>query len=146
MRWDPYRELATVQDRLSRLVSDAYGRALPDDDVMARGAWMPAVDIFQNKQEIVLKAELPGLDRENIDLRVENKTLTLRGERKQQNEIKEEQYHRIERSYGSFSRSFTLPETIDTEKLRAEYKDGVLTVTMPIKEEAKPKQIQVQVN
>jgi HSP20 family protein len=145
-RWDPYREFTTLQDRMNRIFQDFYGSRPTDDDVMTRGSWMPPVDIYQNgRQEIVLKAELPGIKREDIDLRVENNTLTLRGERKRESDVTDEQYHRVERAYGSFSRSFSLPDTIDTEKVRADFRDGVLTVTLPIREEAKPKQIQVQV-
>lgn len=144
-RWDPYRELGTLQDRMNRMFSGLQGWR-PDDDVMTQGSWIPAVDIFRAASgDIVLKAELPGLSREDIDLRVENNTLTLRGERKFTDEVKQEQYHRIERAYGTFSRSFSLPDTIDTSKVHADFKDGVLTVTMPIREEQKPKQIQVEI-
>jgi len=146
VRFEPFRELAQMQDRINRIFGDAYTRRF-DDDVMQRGAWVPPVDIFENdRQEIVLRAELPGVAKEDIDLRVENNTLTLKGERKREREVKEEQYHRVERSYGSFSRSFSLPSRIDTDKVRADFKDGVLTITLPVKEEAKPRQISVAVN
>jgi len=144
-RWDPFRELAVMQDRLNRIFGDAYGRRL-DDDVMTRGDWIPPVDIFENdKHEIVIRAEMPGLKRDDIELRVENNTLTLRGERKRENEVKDEQYHRVERAYGAFSRSFSLPSTVDAGNVSAEYKDGVLTVTLPTREEAKPRQIPVAI-
>jgi HSP20 family protein len=105
------------------------------------------VDIYETgNHELVLKAELPDVPREDITLRVENNTLTISGERKMDGEIKEEQYHRVERTYGTFSRSFTLPPTVDTGAIGAEYKNGVLTVRLPLREEAKPKQIQVQVS
>ena len=146
VRFDPFRELATMQDRINRIFGDAYTRRY-DDDLTQRGEWFPPVDIYENaNQEIVLKAELPGLAREDIDLRVENNTLTLRGERKQDTEIKQDQYHRVERSYGAFSRSFSLPTRIDTDKVRAEFKEGVLSITLPVKAEAKPRQIEVAVN
>jgi HSP20 family protein len=146
VRFDPFRELATMQDRINRIFGDAYTRRY-DDDLTQRGEWSPAVDIYENAhQEIVLKAELPGIAREDIDLRVENNTLTLRGERKRDTEVKQEQYHRVERAYGAFSRSFSLPSRIDTEKVRAEFKDGVLAITLPVKAEAKPRQIEVAVN
>ena len=146
VRFDPFRELSTMQDRINRIFGDAYTRRY-DDDLTQRGDWFPAVDIYENSnQEIVLKAELPGLKREDIDLRVENNTLTLRGERKHDTEIKQEQYHRVERSYGAFSRSFSLPTRIDTEHVRAEFKDGVLSITLPVKAEAKPRQIEVAVS
>ncbi|WP_396627251.1 Hsp20/alpha crystallin family protein [Luteitalea sp.] len=146
VRFDPFRELATMQDRINRIFGDAYTRRY-DDDLTQRGEWSPAVDIYENAhQEIVLKAELPGIAREDIDLRVENNTLTLRGERKRDTEVKQEQYHRVERAYGAFSRSFSLPSRIDTEKVRAEFKDGVLAITLPVKAEAKPRQIEVAIN
>jgi HSP20 family protein len=143
-RFDPFRELEQMQNRINRIFGDAYRGS---DDVLSRGDWMPPVDIFENDQhEIVLKAELPGINREDIDLRVENNLLTIRGERKREQENKQEAYHRVERSYGTFSRSFSLPSTVDTENVSADFKDGVLTVTLPAREEAKPRQIQVKVN
>jgi len=112
-----------------------------------RGEWMPPVDIYQNgDHEMILKVELPGLTRGDIDLRVENNTLTIRGERKREANVKEENYHRIERSYGAFTRSFSLPNTVDSDKVAADYRDGVLTVKLPTREEVKPRQIQVQVS
>ena len=146
VRFDPFREMAQMQDRINRIFGDAYTRR-HDDDLTQRGEWFPAVDIYENaNQEIVLKAELPGIAKEAIDLRVENNTLTLRGERKRDTEVKQEQFHRVERSYGSFSRSFSLPSRIDTDQVRAEFKDGVLAITLPVKAEAKPRQIEVAVS
>jgi len=145
VRWDPFRELQSMQDRMNRIFGDVYARR-GDDDVMARGDWMPLVDIYENdRHELLIKAEMPGMKREDIDIKVENNTLTIRGERRRESEVREEQYHRVERSYGSFSRSFSLPSTIDSEKVSAEYKDGVLTVLLPTREEAKPRQVAVQV-
>jgi HSP20 family protein len=145
VRFDPFRELATMQDRMNRLFGEFYTRR-PEDDVMTRGDWIPPVDIYQNgAHELVLKVELPGISREDIDLRVENNTLTIRGERKREQEVKDEQYHRVERIYGSFSRSFSLPQTISTEGVKADFRDGVLTVTLPTREEAKPRQIPVSI-
>jgi HSP20 family protein len=129
---------------MNRLFNEMYGR--PNDDVMSRGAWVPAVDIYENgNHELVIKAELPAMTREDIDVTVENSTLTLRGEKKFDQDASQEQYHRVERSYGSFSRSFTLPATVDVGKISAEYKHGVLTIRLPFREEAKPKQIKVDV-
>jgi HSP20 family protein len=144
VRFDPFRELSQMQDRINRIFGDAYrGR---DDEALSRGDWTPAVDIFENGQhEIVIKAELPGLKREDIDIRVENSTLTLRGERKHDSDVKQENYHRVERAYGAFSRSFALPSTVNAEKVSAVFNDGVLTITLPMREEAKPRQIQVAV-
>ena len=145
VRFDPFRDVALIQDRLNRVFGDLSRRF--DDDVTARGAWVPPVDIFENDQhELVLKAELPDLKREDIDIRVENNALTLSGQKKAEEEINEDRFHRIERTYGHFSRTFSLPNTVDTGKIAAEYKNGVLTVKLPRREDAQPKQIQVQIN
>jgi len=145
VRWDPFRDLAEVQERMTRALGAIYG-AHGQDDVMRRGAWVPPVDIFEGQNhEMTIKAELPDMRRDDIDIRVEDNTLTISGEKKLDETVKDDQFHRIERLYGTFSRSFTLPATIDTEKVHADYKDGVLTIRLPLREEAKPKQIQVQV-
>jgi HSP20 family protein len=145
VRFDPFREVAVLQDRMSRVFGDLSRRF--DDDVTARGAWVPPVDIYENDQhELVLKAELPDLKREDIDIRVESNALTLSGQKKAEQEVNEDRYHRIERLYGHFSRTFSLPNTVDTGKIAAEYKNGVLTVRLPQREDARPKQIQVQIN
>ena len=138
VRWEPSRELASMEvDRLNRMFNDFYGEAF------GRG-WMPAVDIFENDEhEVVLKAELPDMKRENINLTFENGVLTLKGERKFEDEKRRDSYHRIERQYGAFSRSFTLPNTVDAGRISASYRDGVLTIRLPQREEAKPKQITV---
>jgi HSP20 family protein len=144
VRWDPFRELNAVQERVNRLFGDVYRAA--DDDVMRRGVWAPPVDIYDSgSHELVIKAELPDMNKDDIEITVENNTLTLRGEKKIDGAIKEECCHRIERTYGSFSRTFSLPATVDTSKVSADYRNGVLTITLPIREEAKPKQIHVQV-
>jgi HSP20 family protein len=145
VRWDPFGELAAVQDRMNRMFNNYYGTR-GEDDVMRRGSWIPPVDIYEKDHEILLKAEVPDMQRDQIDIRVENNTLTISGEKKFDQEVKEEQFHRVERSYGRFSRSFSLPATVDTEKVLADYKNGVLTIRLPIREEAKPKQITVQVS
>jgi len=128
VRWtDPFREFAQLQDRLS-------------------GIWVPPVDIYQNgEHELVLKAELPDMTRDEIDITVENGTLTIKGEKKFSTDVKEEQFHRIERRYGSFSRTFTLPQSVDTSKVAADYRNGVLTIRLPQREEAKPRQIKVDI-
>ena len=145
VRWsDPIREFAHLQDRINRVFSDTYGRN--DDGLVTSGAWVPAVDIYQNgDHEIVLKAELPDLTREDIDITVDKGTLTIKGEKKLSSEVKEEQFRRIERQYGAFSRSFSLPPSVDPSRVAAEYKNGVLTVKLPMREEAKPRQIKVDV-
>jgi HSP20 family protein len=145
VRFDPFRDLASMQDRINRIFGEAY--VGNDEGVLNRGDWRPPVDIYENdKHEIVLRAELPGLKREDLDIRVENNTLTLRGERKHDTEVKQESYHRVERTYGVFSRSFSLPTTVNTEQVKATFADGVLTITLPMRDEAKPRQIQVQVH
>ena len=141
LRWQPARELASMEiDRLNRMFSDLYGEAF------SRSAWVPAVDIYEtDAHEVVLKAELPDLKREDINLTFENGVLTLKGERKFEQEAKKENFQRIERHHGAFSRSFTLPNTVDAGRISAAYKDGVLTIRLPQREEAKPKQIAVNV-
>lgn len=145
VRWDPFREFSQLQDRINRVFSDASDRS-SDDAILTSGSWVPPVDIYQNgEHELVLKAELPDMSREDIDLTVDNGTLTIRGEKKFTTEVKEENFHRVERRYGTFSRSFSLPPTVDPGKVAAEYKNGVLTIRLPLREEAKPRQIKVEV-
>jgi HSP20 family protein len=142
-RLDPFREFATLQDRMNRLFGDVY---LRDEDVTQRGNWVPPVDIYEtDAHDLIIKAELPDMTREDIEVTVENNTLTLRGTKKVPGDIKEEQFRRIERSYGTFSRSFTLPNTVDASRVTADYKNGVLTVKLPFREEAKPRTINVEV-
>src|SRR4051794_1698712 len=147
VRWDPLREFAQIQDRLNRVFNDAYGRgASADEGLMTTGSWVPPVDIYQNgDHELVLKAELPDMTREDIDITVDNGTLAIRGEKKLSNEVKEDQFHRMERRYGTFSRSFSLPPTVDPSRVSADYKQGVLTVRLPMREDAKPRSIKVDV-
>ena len=143
VRWDQARDMAALQERVSRVLEGFYRR--PQED-LNRVAWVPVVDIFSNGQhELVLKAELPDMKEEEIELTVEDNTLTLSGEKKLDTEVSEEQFHRIERSYGSFARTFALPPTVDAGKVSAEYKSGVLTVRLPLREEAKPNKIKVAV-
>jgi len=149
VRWEPFRDLVSVQDRMNRIFEDAFrGAAHPgaEEDWALGGAWAPAVDIYEHEGNIVLKAELPGIDPKDVQVGVENNVLTLRGERQFESEVKREQYHRVERAYGTFSRSFTLPNVVDTGKIKAEFKDGLLRVVLPKREEAKPKQISIAVS
>lgn len=141
VRWDPGRELAGMEiDRLHRMFTDFYG------EPFSRG-WVPPVDIFETKDnEVVLKAELPDMKREDINVTFENGVLTLKGERKLEQELTRENFQRMERSYGAFSRSFTLPNTVDASRISAAYKDGILTIRLPQREETKPKQIAVNVD
>ena len=143
VRWDSFTN--AQQARISRMLEGAYGRSQEQEE-LTRGAWVPSVDIYSNGQhELVLKAELPDMKEEEISVTVEDNTLTLRGERKLDPEVPEEQFHRIERNYGSFARTFALPPTVDAGKVSAEYKAGVVTVRLPLREEAKPKHIKVEV-
>jgi HSP20 family protein len=148
VRWEPFRDLMGLQERMNRLFDESYrgtrtaGNA---DEWALGGSWAPAVDIYEQDGNIVMKAELPGVDPKAVDIRLENNTLTLRGERKLDKEVKEDNYHRVERAYGTFSRSFTLPTVVDQGNIKAEYKDGVLKLTLPKREEAKPRQIQINV-
>jgi HSP20 family protein len=147
VRWEPFRDLVSLQERMNRLFDDSFrGVARSgEEDWALGGSWAPAVDIFEHEGNIVLKAELPGVEAKDVDIRVENNVLTLRGERKFDSEVTRESYHRVERSYGTFSRSFTLPTVVDTGNIKAEFKEGVLRVTLPKREEAKPKQIAISV-
>jgi HSP20 family protein len=145
VRFDPFRELSTMQDRINRIFGDVYTRRA-DEDTLLRGDWMPPVDIFENeKKELVLKAELPDVKKEEVAVTVENNMLTFSGERKTDTEVRKEHYHRLERSFGRFSRSFSLPATVDTAKIGADFKNGVLTVRLPFREEAKPRSINIDV-
>jgi HSP20 family protein len=139
VRWEPTRDLASMEvDRLNRMFANFF-----DENFGAR-TWTPAVDIYEtDNHEVVLKAELPDMKREDISITFENQVLTIRGERKLDETIRRDRYQRFERSYGSFTRSFTIPSTIDAARINATYKDGVLTVRLPQREEAKPKQIEV---
>jgi HSP20 family protein len=148
VRWDPFREFAQIQDRVNRVFSDVYGLGAlsADEGLMTTGTWLPPVDIYQNgDHELVIKAELPDMTREDIDITVDNGTLVIKGEKKLSSDVKDDQFHRMERRYGTFSRSFSLPQTVDPAKVSAEYKQGVLTVRLPLREEAKPRSIKVDV-
>jgi len=141
-RWDPLREFSIMQDRMNRMFEDA-GRGWRGDEPSSTTAWSPAVDIYETDTDITVNAELPGVERKDIGLNLEKNILTLKGERRFEKETKQENYHRIERAYGGFSRSFSIPAIVDEEKIRAEYKDGILKISLPKKEQVQPKQIQI---
>jgi HSP20 family protein len=143
-RWEPFREFATLQDRINRVFRDSYSGA-GQDEALTTSSFAPAVDVYEDEHKVALKIEVPGIDEKDIDVRVENNTLTVHGERKIEKEEKEENYRRVERQYGSFTRTFTLPTTVDTESVSATYDKGVLKINLPKKAEAKPKQIKVHV-
>src|SRR5256714_12811949 len=142
IRYDPFRDLRALQDEVNRLFTGNMARF--DDEGIARGSWSPSVDIYENKDQIVVEAELPGMNREDFDLSVENNVITLRGERRFEKKDETDNYHRVERSYGSFTRSFTLPQTVSAEDANAEYRNGVLRVTLPKREEVKARRIEIQ--
>src|SRR5262249_27413308 len=142
VRYDPFRDLRTLQEEVNRLFTGNLARNFEDEGI-ARGAWSPSVDIYENKDHIVLEAELPGMSREDFDLSVENNVITLRGERHFEKKEDSDNYHRVERAYGSFLRSFTLPSTVTTDGAVADYRNGVLRVTLPKREETKARRIEV---
>jgi len=142
-RWDPFREFTTLQDRMNRLFRDSFGEGR--EEALTTTTFAPAVDVYEDEHSVTLKIEVPGIDEKDIDVRIENHTLTVHGERKFEKEEKEENYRRVERQYGSFTRSFTLPNTVDTEGVTANYDKGVLKIKLAKKAEAKPKQIKVSV-
>jgi HSP20 family protein len=143
-RWEPFRDLISTQERFNQLFNEAFGRAFGDLQEVTPRSWAPAVDIYETDENLVLQAELPGISPDDVDIRIEDNTLYLKGERKFEKEVKEGNLHRVERSYGTFTRSFTLPGSINVDKVKAEYKNGILTLTMPKREEAKPKTIKIQ--
>ncbi|MGA7907681.1 MAG: Hsp20/alpha crystallin family protein [Candidatus Sulfotelmatobacter sp.] len=143
-RWEPFREFSTLQDRMNRLFRESFSEAGRDES-LTTSSFAPAADVYEDEHKVTLKIEVPGIDEKDIDVRVENNTLTVHGERKIEKEEKEENYRRVERQYGSFTRTFTLPTTVDTDHVQANYDKGVLKIALPKKAEAKPKQIKIAV-
>jgi HSP20 family protein len=141
-RWEPARGAMTLREQINRVFADVLERTGEESNLTA---WAPAVDIFETEHELVVKADLPDVDPKDLDIHVENNILTIRGERKFEKDVKEENYLRIERAYGSFTRSFSLASTVNSEAIKADYRNGVLTLSIPKREEAKPKQIKVNV-
>jgi len=142
--WDPFRNLVALQDRMNRLFDETM-QSGKETDLMRGGGWAPAVDIFENENEVVLTAELPGVEMKDVDVQVRENTLTLKGERKLERSEHKENYHRIERAYGSFMRAFTLPSTVDQEKISANYHNGVLEIKMPKTAKSRPSKIDIKV-
>jgi HSP20 family protein len=143
-RWDPFREFNTLQNQMNRLFQESFG-GQGREEALTTSVFAPAVDVYEDEHNITLKIEVPGIDEKDIDIRVENNNLTVHGERKFEKDEKEENYRRVERQYGSFTRSFTLPPTVDSENIQADYDKGVLKIRLAKKAEAKPKQIKVNV-
>ncbi|MFQ5768079.1 MAG: Hsp20/alpha crystallin family protein [Acidobacteriota bacterium] len=145
-RWDPFNDLLRIQKRMNRLFEDSLNQSRDvDDKSMVSGNWSPPVDIYETGEKVVLVADLPGVRQEDLDIQVESNTLTLRGERRMQKDVNQENYHRIERGYGTFQRSFTLPTNIDQDRIRAEHRHGILEISLPKAEGSRPKKIPVQV-
>lgn len=145
VRWDPFRELEEVSERLNRMFARPGGRAANGKETMTVADWVPSVDISETEGEYQIKAEIPDVRKEDVKVTLEDGVLTIQGERKREQEEKGKKFHRIERSYGSFVRSFSLPDVIEEEKVKAEFKDGVLNLHLPKSEKAKPKAIEVKV-
>lgn len=142
-RWEPFRGVGSLQEQINRVFDDVVGRTT---DESALSTWVPAVDIYETEHELVVKADIPDVDPKDLDIRVENNLLTIHGERKFEKKVSEENYLRVERSYGTFSRSFSLSNSVNPEAIKADYQNGVLTLSIPKREEAKPKQIKVNVS
>lgn len=143
MSWEPFRNLSSLQEQVNRLFESSFP-SRGDESTLT--AWAPSVDVYETENELVIKADLPDVAEKDPDVRVENHMLTIHGERKFEQNVKEENYLRMERSYGSFSRSFSLPNSVDTQAIKAEYKDGVLNITLPKRAESKPKQVKIAVS
>jgi HSP20 family protein len=141
-RFEPFRGASSLPDQINRLFNDAFERPGEESNLTS---WVPAVDIFETEHDLVVKADLPDIDPKDLDIRVENNILNIRGERKFESTVSQDKYLRVERAYGSFSRSFSLANTVNAEAIKADYQNGVLTLTVPKREEAKPKQIKVNV-
>jgi HSP20 family protein len=142
-RWEPFRGISALQEQVNRLFDDKLFRGRSDDSALT--SWVPAVDIYETENELVVKADLPDVDDKDLDVRIEDNTLTIRGERKFEQSVSEDNFLRVERAYGAFSRSFSLPNTVNADAIKAEYRNGVLNVHIPKREESKPKQIKVNV-
>lgn len=143
--WDPWRDFGSLQERINKMFDDTIRSASTGDEELVTGAWSPAVDIHETDVSYVVSADLPGLNRDDIEIGVEDNTLTIKGEKRFEEKVPRDKYIRIERSYGKFVRSFSLPQNVDAAKIKATFKDGILDLTLPKKEEAKPKRIAVDV-
>lgn len=141
-RWDPFHDLSTLHEHVNRLFDSKFST---NGESSALSTWAPAVDVYETENELVIKADLPGAAEKDLDVRVENNMLTIGGERKFEQKVKEEHYLRVERAYGSFHRTFSLPNTVDTQAIQAQYADGVLAITLPKRAESRPKQVKVNV-
>ena len=143
VRWNPFREMTTMQNRIDRMFNHPYWPSGRVDDDTGMGMWNPVVDLYEKDDHFVIKAELPGVDKKDITIDLKNRLLTLSGQRSYENEVKEENFYRRERSYGKFQRAFTLPSDVDSDKIKAEFKDGLLKIEVPKPEEHKPKTVTI---
>ena len=143
VKWNPWREMNTFQNRLNHLFADSFFQSARSDDDMSLGTWHPVVDMYDEEDRIVIKAELPGMEKKDIAVDVKDRVLTISGERNFDNEVKEEKYYRRERAYGKFQRAFSLPADVDSDKIKADFKEGLLKIEVPKPEKQKPKQITV---
>ena len=145
VKWDPFRNVAALQDRINRIFDESFSRTTDLDDDISMSAWKPLVDIYETDESIILKAELPGIKKDDVSVEVKDNVITLKGVRTEEKEIKEKNYYRKERAFGTFSRAFNLQHRIQPDKIKARFKDGVLKIEIPKPEEEKPKQITVKV-
>jgi len=143
VKYNPFRELRTMQEQMNRMLDMAWNMEFGEE--LKEGVWQPPVDIYEDENSVIIKAEIPDVDQKDIDIKIEDNTLTLKGERKHSSEIRKENYYRVERYFGQFQRSFSLPQSIDRENIKASCDKGVLTITLPKKESVQPKQITVEV-
>jgi HSP20 family protein len=143
VRWNPWREMNTFQNRFNHLLADSFFQPSRSEDDLSLGTWHPVVDMYDEDDRIIIKAELPGMEKKDISVDVKDQVLTLRGERKYDHEVKEEKYYRRERAYGKFQRAFSLPADVDSENIKAEFKDGLLKIEVPKPEKQKPKEIAI---
>lgn len=143
-KYDPFHDLRSLQDEVNRLFTGAFPKSTPQEEIL-RGAWSPNIDIYENKEQLVLQAELPGMKTEEVDVSIENNVITISGERKFEKKEETDNYHRIERAFGSFSRSFTLPQTVTAEGATADFREGILTIALPKREETKARKIEVKI-
>jgi len=143
VRWNPRRELFGLHNNINRMFNDFFSPTVSTDEALSVRGWNPVVDIYENEENIVITAELPGVDKKDMTIDVKGRVLTLKGERSTDNEVKEDNYYRQERSYGKFERAFALPKEVDLEKINADFKDGILKIDIPKAEKSKPKQITI---
>jgi len=146
VRWDPFKEMATLQERMNRMFEDVWGRGRRPDEDFISGSWVPPVDVRETKDTLEISVELPGIEPKNVEVSVESGVLTLKGARQFEKAAEGETYHRVERAYGAFERSFTLPTNVDAERIQASYRHGILHLTVPKREEARPKAINIKVD